>query len=51
MKLTRNKENERKVRPICSCNTQMTYVEFSGYYNSLEFFKNMLAKKNILNNN
>jgi hypothetical protein len=36
--LTRNKENEGKKRPVCACGTEMTYVEFRGYYDELEFW-------------
>jgi len=38
MSLTRNKENEGKQRPTCSCGTEMTYVSFEGYYDTREFW-------------
>jgi hypothetical protein len=38
MNLTRNKENEGKKRPVCACGTEMTYVEFRGYYDEREFW-------------
>lgn len=34
----RNKENEGKKRPVCACGTEMTYVEFIGYYDEREFW-------------
>jgi hypothetical protein len=36
--LKRNKENEGKKRPVCVCGTEMTYVQFSGYYDEREFW-------------
>jgi hypothetical protein len=46
MNLTRNKENEGKKRPVCACGTEMTYVEFRGYYDKLKFWicENMHCK-------
>ena len=38
MNLTRNKENEGKKRPVCACGTEMTYVQFTGYYDEREFW-------------
>lgn len=36
--LTRNKKNEGKERPVCTCGTKMTYVLFEGYYDEREFW-------------
>jgi len=38
MKLERNKENEGKKRPVCSCGIEMTFVHFKGYYDKREFW-------------
>ena len=38
MNLIRNKENEGKKRPVCVCGTEMTYVNFTGYYDEREFW-------------
>lgn len=34
----RNKKNEGKKRPLCACGTEMTYIEFKGYYDEMEFW-------------
>lgn len=38
MELHRNKENEGKKRPVCSCGTEMTYVKYQGYYDTFEYW-------------
>ncbi len=38
MEPKRNKENEGKKRPICSCGTEMTFVYFEGYYDERWFW-------------
>jgi len=31
-------KNEGKKRPVCACGTEMTYIEFKGYYDEIEFW-------------
>lgn len=37
-KLSRNKENEGKKRPVCACGTEMTFIRFKGYYDEIEYW-------------
>lgn len=34
----RNIKNEGKKRPVCACGTEMTYIEYKGYYDEREFW-------------
>lgn len=33
-----NKENENKKRPTCACGEEMSYIQFRGYYDEIEFW-------------
>lgn len=37
-KLTRNTKNKDKKRPICACGTEMTYIQYKGYYDEYTFW-------------
>jgi hypothetical protein len=34
----RNIKNEGKKRPNCACGAEMTYIQFKGYYDEMEFW-------------
>lgn len=37
--MKRNEANEGKQRPICACGCEMTYIEYTGYYDSFNFWE------------
>lgn len=37
-KLSRNKDNEGKKRPVCACGTEMTRVRYFGYYDERNYW-------------